>query len=162
MSQQTSVNPEALLLAEVSVPAFFQKLAADVGITPPDSATADSLIGTGNLVTNTVDLYLKKEASLKANGAVSAVKAATDAAFNAAGIFAKQAQEEPVAFLDVSGVRDAALLIVANGMKAAQDQQEKLKKAADVAAALNPMISKTDKDKDENEDEEKVVAAPKI
>lgn len=157
MSQQ-SVNPEALLLAEVSVPAFFQKLAADVGITPPDAATADSLISTGNLVTNTVDLYLQKEASLKTSGTVSAVKAATDAAFEEAGLFStKQATEAPAAFLDVSGVRDAALLIVANGMKAAQEEQDRVKAAAEASAMINP--SKTEEEDEENK---KVVPVPKV
>lgn len=155
---QTNVNPEALLLAEVSVPAFFQKLAADVGVTPQDVAQADSLIGTGNLVTNTIDLYLKKEASSQTDTTSTIVKAATDAAFSAAGIFAKQAEEKPAAFLDVSGVRDAALLIVANGMKAAQDEQDRLKRAAEgVIPAVNPTG-----DKAKEEDEEKVVTPPKI
>jgi len=146
---QQNVNPEALLLAEVAVPAFFQKLAAEVGVSPPDAAAADGLIGTGNLVFNTVDLYLKKEASLQTDQTTSVVKAATDAAFAAAGIFAKQAEEEPKTFLDVSGVRDAALLLIANNMKAAADGA--------VAPAVNPTGAAAEK-----EDEEKVVTPPKI
>lgn len=155
---QNILNPEDLLLAEVAVPAFFQKLAADGGVVPPDAGTADRLIGVGNLVYNTVEAYFRKEASLQTDQTTSVVKAATDAAFETAGIFAKQAREEPTAFLDVSGVRDAALLLIANNMKTAQDAQEKTKRAAEAAlAAVNPVGGKADE-----EDEEKVVAPPKI
>lgn len=125
MTQTQTVDPKALLLAEVSVPAFFEKLAAETGFSPPDAATGDTLLGTGNLIANTVDLYLQKAAAAQTGQSASVVKMATDAAFQTAGIFAPlNKQAAPAQYLETSGVRDAALLLIAEAQKQASQQPE--------------------------------------
>jgi hypothetical protein len=153
----TAVTPEAVLLTEVSVPEFFRKLAADTGISPTDADTSARLLGQGNLVANTIELYARKEAAISNSQSVGVVKAATDAAFAMAGLVGQQAQPEKTAgFLDVEGVRDAALLILANA-KQARDAQDKAAAAGCAVPAMTP-----EQTEEEAEKTKKEVVPPKI
>lgn len=157
MSNVTTATPEAVLLAEVSVPEFFRKVAAETGVSPPDADTSARLLGQGNLVANTVELFARKEAALSTGQSLGVVKAATDAAFAMAGLLEQHKQPEKAAgFLDVEGVRDAALLILANAKQAQEDHS---KAAAEncVVPAMTP-----EKTEEEAEKKKKEVVPPKI
>lgn len=143
-----SQTPESVLLADVAVPAFFEKLAVETGFSPSDAETSASLIGTGNLITNAIDLYIQKRANAATFASHSAVKAATDAAFETAGVLAaaQPPATSPMQYLGSSAVRDAALLVVANAVK-----------QAGTAPVMDPK-----KTEEEEEDAKVKVVVPKV
>lgn len=110
MANPTQLPEADYLFQQVTAPAFFEKLAADAGVSPPDAATADSLARLGRLIAPAVDLFLRKAASAEAADASSALKQAADDVFEIAGLAEppRWATSTPGQFLDVPGVKAAA------------------------------------------------------
>ena len=116
MDNANALDAQQSLLRQVSVPAFWAKVASDVGYTPADDAAADRVLRLGDLVVPTVALYLEKAAAARSQDASSLVKDAADTAFAAAGAIEPSV---PSDYLTIPGVRESALSLLSAGAAAA-------------------------------------------
>lgn len=125
MSQpKTSNEANDLLLRQVAVPTFFQKMASDGGYSPDSDQEARQILRIGDLVKMAADDYLNAIQSSGKNKTSQAVKAASDVAFEVAGIHAAPANPGPQAneFLLDDAVKAAAAMIFDNRVKAAMPE----------------------------------------
>lgn len=113
MSEPTvPTDAQALLMREVSVPAFFEKLAADAGVSGPDPAQAQLLLGLGDQVTPAVARFVEKQARAGQLSAAAVVEKAAGAAREFSGLPpSPRPADAPTGYLAVPGVRDAALKV---------------------------------------------------
>lgn len=116
MSQETTHTPDEndTLLGQVAVPAFFQKLAADCGVSPADAAESRRLLELGDLVGPAVALFMHKKATAEREAHMAAAKEAAEAAFRVAGRPAPARTAGPAEeFLNIPGVKEAAEALLA-------------------------------------------------
>ncbi len=140
-------TPTDHLIREVAFPAFFEKLASVAGISPPDAASAQRLVDIGDVVTPAVGLFVEKQARAGATGVASAIKEAADAMFGLLDV-PQQPLSSPGMYLDIPGVRDAALVLADQAQKQAKQAME------GCAPGANPNLAPPFKKKDEDEEEE--------
>lgn len=107
MSQPTP-DPTAVLLQEVSVPAFTARLDA-FRMAPKSADEADRLCKLAGVVGHAVRTVHAGQVKAAAAAGSDLTKAAADALFGRPGP-AGPAAADPAAFLALPGVRDAALL----------------------------------------------------
>jgi hypothetical protein len=107
-----SAEADALLKSEVSIPAFFAKVAADTGISPPGGDAANRLLTVGDLVVAASDMCVAKWAAEGHLDSADPVKSATDVAFAAAGLTKPAAAAAPD-YAEAPGVKAAAELLAA-------------------------------------------------
>lgn len=152
---EPTITPEQHLLRTVSVPAFFEKVAAEAAISPPDDAAAKRLLDLGDLVAPAVGLFVEKCAAAQGVSHDAVVKAAAEAAFEAVGLPLNRAPEAAaISYLQLPGVKEAAA-----AMAEALRQQAEAQKAANLACGpMPPGAAKPVEGEDEEDD--KKPAAP--
>ena len=141
----TTEEARATLINHVSVPAFFEKLAAETGTTPSSEQEARTLLNMGDLVKAAVDLYIQREYEMSRQANSTTVKAAVDAAFEVAGIGVPTTQTQTPS---VDFLRDEAVKLAAETLFAAAKQA-----AGEAPAAVTPAqdaSAETTTEEDEN------------
>lgn len=144
---------EAMLYAEVSIPAFFEKLAG-AHVAPPDADSAQRLLNLGDIVVPAVHLFIEKQASREQQTTAHSIKSAVDAAFAVAGLTARPPQPatNAVDFLRIPKIAAAAAAYRAELLKGAnegcgpampgtpiargEEEEEEEKKKRELAAAV--------------------------
>lgn len=113
MSQTlTPTAAEQALLDQVTIPAFFEKVASVSGISPSSPEASQMACHYGDLVAPAVGMYIREKIANQSAESDRLVKAAFDATLDVAGVQRKQASEPAESFLKLDGLRDAALTVV--------------------------------------------------